>query len=553
MEQTRIILAIALSALVFLAYNYFFPPVPEKTSETVPAAQTGTSGVSESQGGTKGSPSVAALATELAKPSAVSSGPARSLSIETPLYRATFSENGAVLTSFVLKQYRKTADANSAPLEMVDPAVVKNTLAVFLQGTEEDDLRQGQYTADSTGDRIDIAAGGNRTLVFEKTTPSGIVVQKRFSFNGDSYLFNLDISVKNNGSGVVKGPLALALKKDFPAKSGSYGFEGPNALVNGSLQEIKIEDIAKQGRLDGQIEWIGLQDRYFNTSLIPLTVNQGASSLRYDNVGYAEHTLLHQIADIQPGGVSEASFKVYFGPKSLKVMSSVGHNLGKAVDFGFFDILAKPLLWFMNFIYSLIPNYGVAIILLTLLTKIVLWPLGSKSYRSMSQMKKIQPLMLQIREKYKDDKKRMNEETMALYRLYKVNPMGGCLPMVVQIPVFFALYRMLYETIELRHAPFFGWINDLSAPDRLFDFGVAIPFMDPPYGIPVLTIVMGATMFIQQKMSPPMGDPAQAKMMLLMPIVFTVIFINFSSGLVLYWLINNVFSIAQQYYTQKNA
>jgi YidC/Oxa1 family membrane protein insertase len=145
----------------------------------------------------------------------------------------------------------------------------------------------------------------------------------------------------------------------------------------------------------------------------------------------------------------------------------------------------------------------------------------------------------------------MDEETMALYRTYKINPMGGCLPMVVQLPVFFALYRMLYQAIELRHAPFFGWINDLSAPDRLFQFGFSIPFMEPPYGIPVLTIVMGATMFLQQKMSPPPGDPTQAKLMMFMPLIFTVIFINFSAGLVLYWLINNIFSIAQQYYIQK--
>ena len=170
----------------------------------------------------------------------------------------------------------------------------------------------------------------------------------------------------------------------------------------------------------------------------------------------------------------------------------------------------------------------------------------------MSAMKKLQPLMQEIRAKHKNDKKKMNEEVMGLYRTYKINPLGGCLPMVVQIPVFFALYRMLYESIELRHAPFFLWIRDLSAPDRLFNFDISgIPFMEPPYGIPVLTIVMGATMLLQQKMSPPMGDPTQAKMMMLMPVVFTVIFINFSSGLVLYWLINNILSISQQYYIQK--
>jgi YidC/Oxa1 family membrane protein insertase len=169
----------------------------------------------------------------------------------------------------------------------------------------------------------------------------------------------------------------------------------------------------------------------------------------------------------------------------------------------------------------------------------------------MNAMKRLQPLMTEIREKYKNDKKQMNQELMGLYKTYKINPMGGCLPMVLQIPVFFALYRMLYQAIELRHAPFLLWITDLSAPDRLFHFSFSIPFMQPPFGIPVLTLIMGATMLLQQKMSPPPGDPTQAKMMMLMPIVFTFIFINFSAGLVLYWLVNNVLSIAQQYYIQK--
>ena len=169
----------------------------------------------------------------------------------------------------------------------------------------------------------------------------------------------------------------------------------------------------------------------------------------------------------------------------------------------------------------------------------------------MNEMKRVQPLMTEIREKYKDDKKKQNQEMMALYKTYKINPMGGCLPMLMQLPVFFALYKMLYEAIELRHAPFFGWINDLSAPDRLFSFDFAIPLMQPPYGIPVLTLIMGASMFLQQKMSPPPGDPTQAKIMMIMPIAFTFIFINFSSGLVLYWLVNNILSMGQQFYIQK--
>jgi YidC/Oxa1 family membrane protein insertase len=225
------------------------------------------------------------------------------------------------------------------------------------------------------------------------------------------------------------------------------------------------------------------------------------------------------------------------------------HNLERALDFGWFTFLAKPLLVFLKWLYNYFHNYGIAIIILTVIIKILFWPLTHKSYKSMQVMKKIQPKMAQIREKYKDDREKLNQELMMLYRTYKVNPLGGCLPMVLQIPVFFALYRMLYGAIELRHQPFWLWINDLTAPDRL-NVGFDIPYLG---GLPVLTLLMGASMFIQQKMTPTSGDPRQEKMMLMMPVIFTVFFINFPSGLVLYWLVNNVLSIVQQYWINRTA
>ena len=223
-------------------------------------------------------------------------------------------------------------------------------------------------------------------------------------------------------------------------------------------------------------------------------------------------------------------------------------ELDQAVNFGFFDIISKPLLWVLKFFNGFMHNYGWAIIVLTILVKILFWPLTHKSYKSMKDMQKLQPKMAKIREKYKDNREKMNQEMMALYKTYKVNPMGGCLPMVIQIPVFFALYSLLGYAIELRHAPFLLWINDLSAPDRL-PIGVMIPYVGN--GIPVLTLLMGASMFIQQKMTPTTGDPTQAKLMLFLPVIFTFMFINFASGLVLYWLVNNVLSIGQQYYINK--
>jgi YidC/Oxa1 family membrane protein insertase len=379
----------------------------------------------------------------------------------------------------------------------------------------------------------------------------GILIEKIYKFAPDSYVVGVAVTVKNGSGRGVQDKLFVALSSKAPGDKRMYAFEGPSALINDSLEEIKIKKLKDQDTFEGKIKWVALQSRYFMSGLIPDKVEEASLHLALESEKFLAARYRQPETAIQPGTQHTYTYQLFMGPKRMQELRQVGNDLDKLINFGWFDFIAKPCVWLMNLFYSVIPNYGVAIIILTLLVKILLWPLGQKSYKSMSEMKKIQPLMKEIREKYKNDKKKMNEEVMGLYRTYKINPLGGCLPMVVQLPVFFALYRMLYEAIELRHAHFFLWINDLAAPDRLFNFGFSIPLMDPPYGIPVLTLVMGASMLLQQKMSPPMGDATQAKMMMFMPVVFTFIFINFSSGLVLYWLTNNILSIAQQYYTQK--
>jgi YidC/Oxa1 family membrane protein insertase len=224
------------------------------------------------------------------------------------------------------------------------------------------------------------------------------------------------------------------------------------------------------------------------------------------------------------------------GPKDYDIMKALNVGLENAIDFGsWIKWLAIPLLFVLKFIFQYVHNYGIAIIILTILIKIIFWPLGNKSYKSMKEMQKLQPKMQELRQKYKDDKPRLSQETMALYKTHKVNPLGGCLPILIQIPVFFGLYKVLLYAIELRHSPFYFWIQDLSAKD--------------PYYI--TPIIMGATMLVQQKMTPTMGDPMQAKIMLIMPVVFTFLFLNFPSGLVIYWLFNNIISIGQQMYINK--
>jgi YidC/Oxa1 family membrane protein insertase len=243
-------------------------------------------------------------------------------------------------------------------------------------------------------------------------------------------------------------------------------------------------------------------------------------------------------------GPSEHSFQLYVGPKNFDVLEAADPTLARAIDFGWFAFIAIPFLHALNLLHGLTGNYGVDIILLTLAIKILFIPLTQKSFKSMKELQKLLPQLQRLREKYKDKPDEMQREMMELYRRHKVNPLGGCLPMLLQFPVFIGLYNTLLSAIELRHAPFALWINDLSQPDRLGS--LAIPFVAPP-GIPVLTLLMGGSMFVQQWISPSAGDPTQQRMMMIMPLVFTVIFINVPSGLVLYWLVNNVLTIAQQY------
>jgi YidC/Oxa1 family membrane protein insertase len=551
MEQARLIIAIVLSVVVFILWNFFF--IDKKENPPLKQAQEKEEKTDKKLEVSKKEqiiPEKPPLAASIPGPPIKAS---RTVTVKTPLYVVKISEKGAVFKSYVLKNYRETTDVDSPLLEMIPPDISDGIIRLGLAGNSLRGLDDAVYSADISGDSVDIVNKSEK-ISFVWTSPQGVAIEKKFSFSPETYMIDLTVTVKNLSGQTLRDSMMLSLAQ--PAEKDSrFGFTGPSALINNKLTQIKTKKIKDQNTYTGNVKWVAVQNRYFMSAIIPDDQpddpEDGAMHLYADDKVLKNSHVRPEIA-MESGTQHVFKYKLFFGPKSMRVLKGLDYELVKAVHFGMFDIIAKPCVWIMNFIYDhFIPNYGVAIIMLTLFTKIILWPLGNKSYKSMAEMKKIQPLMAEIKEKYKDDKKKMNEEVMGLYRTYKVNPMGGCLPMLAQIPIFFALYRMLYEAIELRHAPFFWWINDLSAPDRLFRFDISIPFMQPPYGIPVLTIIMGASMFLQQKMSPPMGDATQAKMMMLMPVVFTVMFINFSSGLVLYWLVNNIISMAQQYYIQK--
>ena len=548
MEQSRIFAAIALSFAVFLLWEFFFvdKQVIEKPEQSLQTQTDSTEKPYLKEINTESLHSTPLIKEDVLK---TNKAP-RVIKINTPLYSAVISEKGAVFKSFVLNNYKESMKPDSPLLEMISPELNNGTIKIGLAGNSVPELNDAFFMTDVNHDTIEINDYSKELSFFWKSS-NGIVIEKKFLFSPDTYMVGCNVIIKNGSNQTIRDNLILSLFKVYAEKSSGYGFEGPSALINNSLEQVKIKDIKDKNIYNGELKWIVAQDRYFMSCIIPERAEEASMRLflGQDNT-VLENQFVQSESVIPPDTQRVFGFHLFMGPRSTKVLNKIGYELDKAINFGMFDFLAKPCLWLMNFLHDhFIANFGIAIIILTTLIKLVMWPLGSKSYKSMNEMKKIQPLVMELREKYKTDKKKMNEATMALYKTYKVNPIGGCLPMILQIPVFFALYRMLYEAIELRHAPFFGWITDLSAPDRLFDFGFAIPFMEPPYGIPVLTIIMGATMFLQQKISPAMGDPSQAKIMQLMPLVFTVIFINFSSGLVLYWLVNNVLSISQQYYT----
>jgi YidC/Oxa1 family membrane protein insertase len=546
--EKKTILAFVLSLAVLIAWSVLFAPKPAQKTEPSTKEET-----VQSQPAPTASPQPAPAVQKMERPagSMASTAEEKEVVVETPLYRAVFSSTGASIKSFKLRKYHLTADPDSPLVDLAHGQVPLVTIHFDLAGKK--DTNPVVYHVDENS--LTMEAGASpRELTFRATTSDGLLLQQTFRIDPDHYAIEHGFTVSNPLEKPVEGILKARIANLPPKESTSYySFIGASLLLNNKYEEIASKDLKSEKSLSGLIAWISYQEDYFMTAFVPEAESQSNFLGRTLASGVLEGTWSAALQTIHSGNQFSTGSTLYLGPRDLDILKVIGRKLDLAIDFGWTDIIAKPLLYLLRFFNQYMGNYGIAIILLTILIKILFWPLTHKSYKSMKEMQKIQPLMAKIREKYKDNKEMMNKEMMSLYKTYKVNPMGGCLPMVIQIPVFFALFRILGNSIELRHAPFVLWINDLSAPDRLFHLPFTIPYMTPPSGIPVLTLLMGASMFIQQKMTPTPGDPMQAKIMLLMPVIFTFMFINFPSGLVLYWLVNNVLSIGQQYRIIKRA
>jgi YidC/Oxa1 family membrane protein insertase len=547
MDLKRVFLAIVLSFIILFGYQYLFvkpavqrqvPQATEQTQKNV-SKDTKAAGVEKIPEKTKSKP-----ASLSAKVPAVAVDPtARDIRVETSLYSAVIKEQGGGFAHFILKKYRTELDENSGNMELVSAGGPAELPVLFTldngAGVHLPTYRADQETIDLT------AAGESRTLVMKGAVPGGLQITRTLVFRPDSYIIDITYLVENHGEASAQISPAMSLI-NTPFAHGSstsrYLFRGPAAYVNDKLIEIKPKKFKDGPKiLQGRVRWAAYEDNYFLDSIVPLS--DGNKMVTVGGTEERVRTVISEgVYSLDPGGSATYSYKMYFGPKKLSILRQEDHDLAKVINFGWFDLLAKPTLWLLNWLYVYVGNYGVAIIIITILIKLVFWPITSKGMRSMKNMQKLQPKVAKLKEKYKDDPTKMNQEMMALYKTYKVNPVGGCLPMLIQIPFFFALYRVLMAAIELRHAPFMLWINDLSAPDRLM-IGFDIPHI---HGIPVLTLLMGLSMYLQQKMTPTTADPTQARIMQFLPVVFTFMFINFASGLVLYWFVNNLLSILQQ-------
>lgn len=519
MDQRRVLLGVGLSIVFLVLYQELvlsrYSTRPAETTrptadDVVPAA-----------------PPVHETAEPQSPPSA-EPAPAEGggeVSVETDLFSARINLRGGNLQSFRLKRFRRDVTRDSDLLDLVRSGPILPLTGLI--GPSDNDAN---VLYSSTTPNVEITGTEQPALVLRGVDRRGARLEKQFRFRRDRYDFEVTLSV----DGAPAEEIGLVLSElPAPAEGGGSASIGQAVvLAEGRLIERKRDKIGEVPGTDGlvkNVQWAGFAAQYFLAATIPA-----------ESDAFAEIVLSHNVPTVQVRSEharGRAQFSVFLGPKSRENLVVAGHDLDRALDFGWFWFIAVPLLEALRLIERLTGNWGVAIILLTALVKLATVPLTQSTFKNMTAMRTLQPQIEGIRTRHKDDQMAQQREIMELYKRHGLNPLSGCLPMFLQLPVFVGLYNALSHAIELRHAPFVLWISDLSAPDRLPIAGV---------GIPVLTLLMGASMLVQQWMTPQQGDPAQQKVMMFMPVLFTWMFMGFPSGLVLYWLVNNVLTIGQQ-------
>ena len=566
-NNRNFILAIVLSMAVLFSWQFFFvpqtPPVDQQAQQTQgsnefePPSPSSAGDTPRPSAGN--APQPEGSPTGITRKEALAASPR--IAIETPSVHGSISLKGARLDDLTLKDYRVTVEPDSAEVILLSPAGTPH--AYYAERGFVD--AGGKKALLPSGDTLWTAEGQqkltpNTPITLTYDNGEGLKFTRTISVD-DKFMFAIDDKVTNTGTDAATiYPYGRVSRYELPEVQGFYILhEGLIGVVDDGLEEISyssaLEDEA--ATFKSKNGWLGITDKYWATALIPAqNIPFKATFSGSENSGRKrfQSDYLMNALEIGPGTTVEVSGHVFAGAKEVNVVDGYSSTydipkFDRLIDWGWFYFLTKPLFYALDYFYRLVGNFGVSILIVTVLIKLVLFPLANKSYVSMSRMKKLAPEMQKIKERYGDDRMRQQQAMMDLYKTEKVNPASGCLPILVQIPVFFALYKVLFVTIEMRHAPFFGWIQDLSAPDptTVFNLFGLIPW-DPPTFLMVgaWPLIMGLTMWFQMKLNPAPPDPIQQKIFAWMPVIFTYMLASFPSGLVIYWAWNNFLSILQQ-------
>ena len=586
-QQKNLFIAMALILVIFmvtpLVQQFFFgkPPAPvQQQTQTAPTGTTLPQGAPAAAPGA--TPAVPGTATSAPPATARKSraevlGETPRIRIETPKLHGSIALVGGHLDDLELAAYRETIDPASPEIVLLSPPGTTDPYFIDVGWSSGDKSMpvpndETRWTAASEG-----ALTPTHAVDLTWNNGKGLTFKRRIAVD-DNYLFTVSQSVANNtGAAVTLYPYGFIWREGQPPVSPSYLLhEGPIGVIDGTLKEIKYSALKGEKPVEQSTTggWLGFTDKYWLTALIPDQATEVKTAFRFTGttdtaaIERYQTDYLGTAVTVPPGGTAGTADRIFAGAKEVKLLDQYQASLGiprfdRAIDFGWFYWITKPIFLFLDYLYGLIGNFGIAIMLLTLTIKLIFFPLANRSYRAMSKMKLLQPEIQKLRDKFGEDKAKLNQEVMALYKRVGANPMAGCLPIFVQIPVFFSLYKVLYVTIEMRQAPFYGWIHDLSVPDPttvldlfgLIPWDPSIAFTLPLVGsflhllsIGAWPLMMGVTMFLQQKLNPAPADPVQARVFQFLPIMFTFMFATFPAGLVIYYTWNNLLGIAQQWY-----
>ncbi|HKS86937.1 MAG TPA: membrane protein insertase YidC [Pseudolabrys sp.] len=588
-DNKNTILAIVLSAIVLLGWQYFFAGPQDKARQeqlqaqqqkqaTTPQAQADKSAPPSAQSAPPQVPAQAAApaaATSIDRSAALAASPR--VPIATDSLQGSISLKGARIDDLSLVKFRETVDPKSPPIVLLSPSGAADPFYAEFGWTSANGSNAKVPTADTVWKQSGTGAlGVSHPVTLTYDNGEGLEFRRTISVD-DKYMFTIKDEVTNKGSSPVSlYPYALISRHGTPQTQGYYilheGLIG--VLGDAGLQEYTYKNIAEKKSVSFDVTngWLGITDKYWAAVLVPDTTAHLRARFSTSTIGttptYQTDYLLDQLT-VAPGATGAVNGRLFAGAKEVTTVGldfplvGIGgynkelglNHFDLLIDWGWFYFITKPMFLAMDFFFRLFGNFGLAILMVTVLVKIIFFPLANKSYASMAKMKAVQPQMTALRERYANDRVKQQQELMELYKREKINPLAGCLPIAIQIPVFFSLYKVLFVTIEMRHAPFFGWIHDLSAqdPTNVFTLFGLLPF--DPTVLPMIghfmhlgawPLIMGVTMWVQMKLNPTPPDPTQAMIFNWMPLIFTFMLANFPAGLVIYWAWNNTLSVVQQ-------